>query len=265
MGYKYTRIINYNLLILILKNIHNLITSVYRLLFATLLLFALTSSAQETQRESFDILEHSIHLPNSFKDWKYRQALGFALVYLPKDWLESAYSLPMIYYKSNFSLKKGFMVNTDIRSVIAASDIALGPSWNIDLSKNLFLGLGYQTSFGVGMLYDLGYDNILTVWGHRPFFKLGYIWHSLTFTMKGGVDFSNSINFEAGSTSLSGNIESLNGYHLSLFMEQRMFKNKSFSVGYTSNFMKFHILGWPAFNYTKNLYYVPELTTLFNF
>jgi hypothetical protein len=238
---------------------------VHRFIFAYLLLFSQTSVAQEAQRESFDILEHSTHLPHTFKDWKYKQALGFSLVYLPKDWLESAYSLPMIYYKSNLSLKKGFMVNADFRSVIAATDIALGPSWNVDVSKKMFFGIGYQTSFGLGMLYDLGYDNTLTVWGHRPYFKLGYLWHNLTFTLKGGVDFSNKINFDAGSTSLSGNIESLNGYHLSLFMEQRMFKNKSFSIGYTGNLMKFHILSWPAFNITKNLYYVPELTTLFNF
>jgi hypothetical protein len=221
--------------------------------------------SQEGTKEDFNILEHSIHLPYEFKDWKYKQTLGFSLIYLPKDWLESAYSLPMVYYKSNFFLKKGFAINADVRSILAASDIAIGPSWNTKLSNKLFLGVGYQTSFGLGMLYDLGYDNTLTVWGHRPYFKLGYLWHDLTFTLKGGVDFSDKIQFEAGGTSLSGNIESLNGYHVSLFLEQRMFKNKSFSIGYTSNIMKFHILGWPAFSYTKNMYHIPELTALFNF
>ncbi|MBL7788718.1 MAG: hypothetical protein JNL75_02655 [Chitinophagales bacterium] len=221
--------------------------------------------AQETKFENFDIIEHSIHLPYEFRDWKYKQALGFSLIYLPKDWLETALSLPMVYYKSNFFLKKGFAVNADLRTVIAASDIAIGPSWNTRLGKKFFLGLGYQTSFGLGMLYDMGYDNTLTVWGHRPYFKFGYLHKDLTFTCKGGIDFTNKLQFEAGATSLSGNIESLNGYHMSLFLEQRMFKNKSFSIGYTSNFMKFHILGWPAFSYTKNIYYIPELTTLFNF
>lgn len=226
---------------------------------------ALKLESQESIKEPFNILEHSIHLPYEFKHWKYKQTLGFSLIYLPKDWLESAYSLPMVYYKSNFFLKKGFAINSDIRTIIAASDIAIGPSWNAKLSNKLFLGLGYQTSFGLGMLYDLGYDNTLTVWGHRPYLKLGYLWHDLTFTFKGGVDFSDKIQFEAGGTSLSGNIESLNGYHFSLFLEQRMFKSKSFSIGYTSNFMKFHILGWPAFSYTKDMYYIPELTALFNF
>lgn len=223
------------------------------------------SQAQEKVLPPFDILEHSIHLPYEYHDWKYRQAVGFSLIYLPKDWLETALSLPMIYYKSNFFLKKGFAINSDIRTAIAASDIAIGPSWNTRIGKKFFLGIGYQTSFGLGMLYDLGYDNTLTVWGHRPYLKLAYLHKDLTFTFKGGVDFTNKINFEAGSTSLSGNIESLNGYHISMFLEQRMFQSKSFSIGFTSNFMKFHILGWPAFSYTKNMYYIPEMTTLFNF
>lgn len=239
----------------------------FRRIISLFILCWLISSgySQETAIKDFDILEHSIHLPYEFKDWRYKQSLGFSLIYLPKDWLESAYSLPMVYYKSNFFLKKGFAINSDVRTIIAASDIAIGPSWNTKLSNKLFLGVGYQTSFGLGMLYDLGYDNTLTVWGHRPYFKLGYLWHDLTFTLKGGVDFSDKIQFEAGGTSLSGNIESLNGYHVSLFLEQRMFKNKSFSIGYTSNIMKFHILGWPAFSYTKNMYHIPELTALFNF
>lgn len=225
-------------------------------------------TAQDTFKSrvrEFEILNNSIFLPHKIQDWKYKQAVGISMVYLPKDWLESAYSLPMVYYKSNFWLKKGFAINTDIRTIIAASDIAIGASWNVNLSPKLYLGLGYQVSYGLGMLYDLGYDNILTVLGHRPYFKLGCKWKNLALTFKGGIDFSDKIHFDAGTTNLSGNIESLNGYNLSIFIEQRMFKYKSFSIGYTSNFMKFHILSWPAFTYTKNMYYVPELTTLFNF
>lgn len=236
----------------------------YLILF--LLLFSSQIFAQKDLKEpEFNILEHSIHLPHTFKTWRYKQALGFSLIYLPKDWLENAYSLPMVYYKSNFTLPKGFMLHADIKSIYAASDIAIGASWNNSLNSKLFIGAGYQASYGLGMLYDLGYDNTLTVLGHRPFIKIGYLFHDLTFTAKLGIDFSNKIQFEAGSTSLSGNIESLNGYNFSIFMEQRMFKHKSFAIGYTSSFSKFHILGWPAFSYTKRMYYVPELTTLFNF
>lgn len=237
-----------------------------KLTFFFILLFYLNLSSQELVNEpGFDILEHSIHLPHTFKTWRYKQALGFSLIYLPKDWLESASSLPMIYYKSNFTLPEGFIIHTDIKTIVAASDFAFGASWNRDVSSKLFMGIGYQASYGLGMLYDLGYDNTLTAIGHRPFIKLGYKLNDLTFTTRLGVDFSNKIQFEAGSTSLSGNIESLNGYHFSIYLEQRMFKRKSFSIGYTSSFQKFHILGWPAFSYTKNMYYVPELTVLFNF
>lgn len=237
-----------------------------RLILGLLFLFSFqTGFNQEFTKPEFDILEHSIHLPHTFKTWRYKQALGFSLIYLPKDWLENAFSLPMVYYKSNFTLPKGFMIQADIKSILAASDFALGLSWNKDINSKLFIGAGYQASYGLGMLYDLGYDNTLTVVGHRPYIKLGYLYHDLTFTTKLGIDFSNKIQFDAGTTSLSGNIEFLNGYNFSIFMEQRMFKNKSFAIGYTSSFAKFHILGWPAFSYTKNMYYIPEFTTLFNF
>jgi hypothetical protein len=237
-----------------------------KLILGFLFLYSYTVGyGQENTNSEFDIQEHSIHLPHTFKTWRYKQALGFSLIYLPKDWLESASSLPMVYYKSNFTMPGGIMIHADIKTVIAASDIALGASWNKAIGSKLFFGAGYQASYGLGMLYDLGYDNTLTVIGHRPFIKLGYLYRDLTFTFKAGIEFSDKIQFDAGSTSLSGNIESLNGYNFSLFLEQRMFKNKSFALGFTSNFNKFHILGWPAFTYTKNIYYVPEFTTLFNF
>lgn len=235
------------------------------IVFSLLFIASRCSYTQEQEPIPFDILEHSIHLPHTFKDWRYKQALGFSLSYLPKDWLESAVSLPMLYYKSNFSIKKGFAINSDIRCILVANEVAIGPSWNRRLNDKLFVGVGYQLSYGLGILYDLGYDNSLNVIGHKPYVKLGYLCKDLTFTFKGGVDFTNKLYFEAGATALAGNLESLNGYNFSLFVEQRMFKNKSFSIGYTSNFLKFHILGWPAFTYTKEMYYIPELTTLFNF
>ncbi len=153
----------------------------YRITIILLISFQICFS-QENHEPEFNILEHSIHLPHTFKTWRYKQALGFSLIYLPKDWLEQASSLPMVYYKSNFTLPMGLMLHADIKSIYAASDFAIGASWKKDLSSKLFIGIGHQTSYGLGMLYDLGYDNTLTVVGHRPLIKLGYLYRDLSFT-----------------------------------------------------------------------------------
>jgi hypothetical protein len=188
-----------------------------------------------------------------------------SLIYLPKDWLESAYSLPMLYYKGNFSLVKGVSLHTEIKSVWVANDLSIGASYSRNITNRIYAGIGYSFSYGLGQLYDLGYDNFLHVTAHRPYLKLGYRFEDFTMTIRGGLDYSNKIHFEAGGTNLTANVEFLNGYNLSVFMEQRLFKQRSFSMGFTNNFLKFHILAWPAFTYTRRMYYIPEFTALFNF
>lgn len=235
-----------------------------RIFFILLLLHAKLFS-QEIEDREFEILDHSIHFPRNNGEWKYKHAVGLSLIYLPKDWLESANSLPMAYYKANFSLKKGFSLHSEIKTIWVANDLSFGASYNLQLSNRLYTSLGYCFAYSLGQLYDLGYDNFLHVTAHRPFFKLGYRFEDFTVTFRGSIDYSNKIYYEAGGTNLSTNVEFLNGYCLSLFLEQRMFRQRSFALGFTNNFLKFHILGWPAFNYTKQGYYIPEFTAQFNF
>lgn len=230
-----------------------------------LLLISTTLICQENDIEEFEILDHSVNFPNAIGEWKYKHALGLSLIYLPKDWLESANSLPMAYYKGNFSLKKGFSLHTEVKTIWVANDLSIGTSYNLRLSNRIYAGVGYSFAYSLGQLYDLGYDNFLHVTAHRPFLKLGYHFEDFTFTLRGGLDYSNKIYFEAGGTNLTANVEFLNGYTLGFFLEQRMFRQRSFSMGFTNNFLKFHILGWPAFTYTKRMYYIPEFTALFNF
>ncbi len=220
---------------------------------------------QNESLSSFDILDHSIHLPRNVGEWRYKQALGFSVIYLPKDWLESALSLPMMYYKGNFALKHGLALHTEIKSIIVANDFGVGVSYNRAITQNLFIGAGYQFSYGLGLLYDLGYDNTLKNTSHRPYMKLGYDFRHYTVTLRAGIDYTGKIQFEAGDNNLTTNTDFLNGYNLAVYLEQRMFKNKSFSMGFSNSLLKFHILGWPAFVYTKRTYYIPEFNALFNF
>lgn len=222
-------------------------------------------SAEVDTTHKFTIENHSIHFPYHVGDWKYKHALGTSFIYLPKEWLETASSLPMIYYKSNFHLVKGFALHAEIKTLLAANDLSAGASYSFPIGSRLHAGIGYNFAYCLGMLYDLGYDNTLRVTAHRPYFKLGYRFEGFTLTLRSGIDYSNRIYFEAGGTNLSTSLEFLNGYNISLYLEQRMFRQKSFSMGFTNNLLKFHILGWPAFNYTKRMYYIPEFTALFNF
>src|SRR4051812_18650151 len=131
---------------------------VRNILFAFLLFLNFTASAQVAQ---FDIRERSMYLPAPQRGGKYDHSLTLAQIYLPKQWLEQAVSGPMIEYKANYALPKGFSLEGNFNTLFVANELRLGAQWSYSLTDRIHLGIAYQVGFEFGILRQFGYNNTI--------------------------------------------------------------------------------------------------------
>lgn len=228
-----------------------------KLLFTFLLLLGLTVRAQVNE---FDIRERSMYVPAPQKAGKFDHSLTLAQIYLPKQWLEEAVSGPMIEYKANFALLKGFALNGNLKTLLVANEIRLGASWNYSLTDHLYLGIAYQVGFEFGILREFGYNNTIRVWEQHPMVRLGYGFKNVALTVQGKLDWMTGARLTLDDYATSNVTGSMfNGYSFGLFIEQRLTRRNSICFGFISNFNKFHILGWPALNIVDHQYFIPEV------
>jgi hypothetical protein len=228
-----------------------------KLLFIFLLLF---SSGAYAQVAEFDIRERSMYLPAPQKAGKFDHSLTLAQIYLPKQWLEESVSGPMVEYKANFALPKGFALNGNVKTLLVANEIRLGASWNCSLTDKIYLGIVYQVGFEFGILKEFGYNNTIRVWEQHPMVRLGYSFKNVAFTLQGKIDWMTGRRLvldDYATNNLTGSM--FNGYSFGLFIEQRLTRRNSICFGFISNFNKFHILGWPALNIVDHQYFIPEV------
>lgn len=228
-----------------------------KLLFAFLLL---VNVAVHAQVNDFDIRERPMYLPAPQKVGKFDHSLTLAQIYLPKQWLEEAVSGPMIDYKANYALLKGFALNGNVKTLLVANEIRLGASWNYALTNQLYLGIAYQVGFEFGILREFGYNNTVRVWEQHPMLRLGYSFKNVAFTLQGKLDWMTGVKLtldDYATNNINGTL--FNGYSFGLFIEQRLTRRNSICFGFISNFNKFHILGWPALNIVDHQYFIPEV------
>lgn len=224
------------------------------------MILLLPAGSLRAQTPVFNIRERSVYLPAPQRPGKYDHALSLDQVYLPHQWLEQSLSAPMIGYKARYALPAGFALQADLKTLLIANDARLGASWNYALSEHLYAGLGYQLSFGFGMLKAFGYDNTMQVWQHHPSLSLGYSLSDIAFTLQGRLDWMTHTRLELNdyaTTNVTGSM--FNGYSAGLFIEQRITRRNSVSFGFIAGFHKFHILGWPALMIVDHHYFIPEV------
>ena len=240
-------------------------TTQYWQRYFTLLLFLssfLISSAQDTAR--FDIKEHSFLLPLRQAPWKYSHAIYLQYVVPPKDWTLDAVVAPMFNYTGKYTLPQGFNVQAGVSSLIISNRFNLGPFWNHSWG-NWHVGVGYQIAFNFGVLQQFGFDTILTGWETQPSLTLGYSFERTAVSIRGDLYNTLDISLSEGGNTLSNAERFFNGYSILTSFEQRLTRQRVMSLGFRMNYLRYHIIAWPALPASKYSYFMPEFVIGLNF
>jgi hypothetical protein len=207
--------------------------------------------------DSFDIKSASFLLPQSHPAWHYYHSISFSYVDIPPAWTLERINAPLITYYGKFSLPYGFDVQASLATIYISNRLNIGPFWNYSI-HNFHFGIGYQFAYDFGKLNQLGYKTKFSGWELQPSVTVGYSFKKIAVILRGDLYQSKSIDFVEGGHSVPMWNSFVNGYAVSVCIEQRLYRNKVISVGIKLNDIRYHFIAWPAFPVNQYRYLVPE-------
>lgn len=219
----------------------------------------------QAKPDTFDIRNHTFELPQSLPAGKYDHSLGVLYVVVPRDWAHDIVNAPMFSYAGKYTLPKGFNAQFSYTTLIISNRILLGPWWNYDLDKNWHFGLGYGVAFNFGWLNQFGFNTYLTGWEQQPSVAVGYSWQKTALVLRGDLYWTNALYITEGKNTIPYTNGFINGYSFSISFDQRLYSQKVMTFGVKMDYIKYHVVAWPAFPVNQYRYWVPEFQLTLTF
>ena len=219
--------------------------------------FAQAQKTTSPASDSFDIRNSSFLLPQHLPAGKYYQNASLLYVVVPKDWTTATISAPMLSYAGKYTLPYGFNMQASLATLFISYRLNLGPFWNYSINQFHF-GAGYQVAFNYGFLNQFGFNTTLNIWEQQPSLAAGYSFKETAVTLRGDLYWTNSIYQTQGGHTVPYTNSFINGYSVMASLEQRLWRNRLMSFGVKLNYLKYHIIAWPAFPVNQYQYWVPE-------
>ena len=235
------------------------------LLLVGVIQFGLAQKKDSSATKSgYDIRTGSFLLPQSLPSGKYSHAISILYVIPPKDWTLDVVVAPMFNYTGKYTLPKGFNLQGGISTLIISNRLNAGPFWNCTSNK-LHVGVGYQIAFNYGILRQFGFNTVLTGWEQQPSITAGYNFGKTALTVRGDLYYTTKLSLSEAGNVISNNDPFLNGYSVLTSFEQRLTKNRVMSLGFKINYLRYHIIAWPALPVNQYRYFMPEFQLGLNF
>jgi hypothetical protein len=227
------------------------------ILFTGILGFAMTVHAQQ-KSPPIDIGMESTYFPHHYHEYKIQTGLGFYMVKLPYDWVETALEAPLIDLHLTFGLPAGFSLDGDLSTIVVSNQITLGPRWNF-IHRNFSFNLGYDLGFSLGMMNIAGFKNTGMMLIHYPNLSLGFKTRKLAFTFKGEVVIIGWASMKTGENLITSTNNYFDGVTGGIYLEQRIFRKKVLIIGFKDNYLKNYWPAWMVFSTFDRYYHIPEL------
>jgi hypothetical protein len=204
-----------------------------------------------------DINSQTIMLPHIYKPWEFKKSISILFTRLPLDWVETSIEVPIIQFNGKLGLPAGFTIESSLQSIYVSNQFRIGPHWNIEWGKFSFAA-GMDAALLFGKMEIAGFDNKAWGWCNYPNLSVGFNTGEIAFTLSAEYSILQSLKITSGTTEISQSKNIKSGQSISLFMEQRLWKNHVMIIGVINNFQKFYYISWPAFSTFNRRYYIPQ-------
>jgi hypothetical protein len=218
----------------------------------------------QAQADTFDITRHTFVLPQALPPGKFYHSLGVLYVVVPRDWAHDIVNAPMFSYSGKYTLPMGFNAQFNYTTLIISNRIVLGPWWNYDMDHFHF-GVGYGVAFNFGFLNQFGFNTYLTGWEQQPSLAVGYNWQRTALVLRGDLYWTNALYITEGKNTIPYTNGFINGYSFSVSFDQRLYSQKVMTFGVKMDYIKYHVIAWPAFPVNQYRYWVPEFQLTLTF
>lgn len=218
-----------------------------------------SSSGQSSDTTSFEMSKAAYYLPVRTASGKFQHAFSLTNNFLPSDWTLLAVSAPMFNYQARYGLPAGFQIDAFLSTVFVSNRIMLGPRWTYS-KNNWHYGLSYHQGYNFGFLNDFGFEVTVTAWSHIPGLAVGYSFDKTSLTLKASLEYLGNFSYYTGDNVIENKNFRLNGSTVGLILEQRLWKDRIFSLAFEMNHVNFVMQAWPAFPINNKTYFVPSVT-----
>lgn len=228
-------------------------------LMGSLFITATTEAQDVSKGDTFNIVRACLHYPNSPVKGQFRWSAGLLLVKPPMDLLESNYQGPLANFHGTFGLPWKLSLEGDISTIIISNQFSAGPHITFNFG-NVGLKAGWDIAYAFGQLKQFGFDNKSRIWMHYPTISVGFKTRTMAFTLKEEAVIISRVSQITGDNEIVRSNNFFNGVTSAIYIEQRLWKDHVFVVGFKDNYEKFYWPVWMMFSTFNRFYHIPELS-----
>jgi hypothetical protein len=229
--------------------------SKYLILFLLLFCFKMVySQTPEPLKQSYLFFPYPM-------DKKWHTSLGATFTNIPDEVTEEA--RPRVPAGDLHLLRKinsKFAIDGRLNFQVIQNHLSVGPRYINVLNDRFSFSVGNDIAWWFGYFNFSSFDTKANGWINYPNISVGYkMKKQLLVTLKGEAMITLYERSTVGKQSVATSGMEWNGYAGSLILEQPLYKNKSFILGFKGQYTNFFWQTWPLFpTFNKTIFY-PEV------
>ncbi len=194
--------------------------------------------------------------------WNYYT--GISMAQLPEVIVEDVFDqVPMTEFKMSYGMPYNLSVNGDISTNVLTNFVTIAPAYSVSWNK-FSVGIGNEFLFWYGFFKSEGFNVSVVGWGFSPYVSVGYDFDDFLISVKAEANIKAQNSFMRGLKYLQ-NAPKFTGISVSLTVEQPLWGNHQFALGFKTNYTKFFYKSWLSFSSFEKYTFYPEFFTGFVF
>jgi hypothetical protein len=191
--------------------------------------------------------------------------LGISSANLPEQIVESddAFRAPLLFCKIKYGIPWNFDLEGQFKTNIITLYFSLGPKWTHELDRFSF-SLGTDAAYYYGTLDQVDFKSSIEGLQIYPNLTLGYLFPKFSVSLKSEILLIMDQSARTGDEVVTSSFKTFSGYSFTTYIEQPLWKENFFVIGFRANYVRFFYPMWITFSTFDRFFFIPEVIFSFN-
>jgi len=191
--------------------------------------------------------------------------LGLSSANLPEDIVESddAFRAPLIMYKMKYGLPANFLLEGSFTTNIITVYFSVSPKCTYEFGR-LTLSIGTEGAYYTGKFDQSDFKSTIEGWHIYPNLTLGFTFPNFSVSVKSEALLILDQSARTGNIETTSSFKTFSGYSFTTYLEQPLWKDNFFVIGFKANYVRFFYPMWITFSTFDRFFFIPEVIFSFN-